>query len=182
MKINASLNKRDITDAINKIKWYQSYLQWKMEQFVSELAEVGIEIAKQNILVEEDGVLKDRSNLVEFTKDVSGSVEGVTCIVTALPQPYTTYWKQSKNGKKMYSAQVNPLLMAEFGSGAKAIDGHRGTFPAQRNAFRDHWVWYDLDGEKHYSSGSEPSRPLFKAKQEMEQQILTVAKRVFGTS
>ena len=179
MKIDARLNTRDITDVLNKVKWYESYLKWKLEQFVSELAEVGITIAKENVWVEEDETYKDRSDLVFFKKEFESGETNVSCLMIATGQPYTTVWKSSKDGVEI-SAQVNPLLMAEFGSGWRAIEGHQGTFPNQHVAFMRPWYWYDTQGNKHSSYGSEPSRPLFKAKQEMERQILEVAERVFN--
>ena len=174
MKINARLNNKDIEGAILKLEWYKSHLQWKVEQFVSELAEVGIKVAKANTFVEMDEIYKDMGDSLVFTKDVSGDVDGATCILMVEGQPYEKAWQ---NGR----AIVNPLLMAEFGSGWRAMPGHQGTFPGQKYAFRRPWFWIDTSGQKHSSYGSEPSRPLFKAVEEMRSQILTVAERVFGT-
>jgi hypothetical protein len=184
MNIDARLNTRSINNAIEQIERFKKELQTKLAQFVSELAEVGIEIAKQNIRVEEDGVMVDRSGLVQFSKDVSTTVDGVQCIIVATPTPYVTHWKRSKEGKEVLSAEVNPLLMAEFGSGVNAIDGHAGTFPsetAKKNVAHGSWAWYDTQGGKHISTGNTPTRPLFKAKQEMENQIREIAQRVFST-
>ena len=181
-EINIRLNSNDINGAISEIEKFKQEITSKLERFVSELADVGIEVAKQNIFVEEDGNMIDRSNLVTFTKELDANATGATCIIIATPTPYITQWKKSKEGKDVITASVNPLLMAEFGSGAYAIDGHRGTFPGQKNAFKDHWVWYDVQGVKHYSSGNTPTRPLFKAKLEMEQQIANIAMIVFGAS
>ena len=71
--------------------------------------------------------------------------------------------------------------MAEFGSGAYAIGGAQGTFPNQKHAMHPPWYWTDMSGKMHRSYGNEPSRPLYKAKLEMEQQITEVAERVFKT-
>ena len=71
MKINARLNTRDITDALNKVRWYENYLQFKVEQFVSELAEVGITVAKANTYVEYDNEYKDMGDLLNFSKDIA---------------------------------------------------------------------------------------------------------------
>lgn len=182
--INVKLSTSGINNAIKEIEKFKKDLNAKLERFVSLLADVGIEIAKHNILVEENGSIIDRSDHVEFTKDVNIAADGVKCIIVATASPYVTQWKKSKNGKNVLSAQVNPLLMAEFGSGANAIDGHAGTFPsatAKKNVSHGSWAWYDLDGNKHVTTGNVPSRPLFKAKEEMVNQILTIAKSVFGT-
>jgi len=173
MNLNARLNTRDITDTINRLKWYESHLQYKLEQFVSELAKVGIEVAKANTYVEVDDEYKNMGDAIEFTKSISG-VDGVTtCILTATGIPFVKEWQGG-------SAQVNPLLMSEFGSGWRAIEGHQGTFPNQHVAFMRPWHWVDTSGTKHESYGSEPSRPLFKAVEEMRNQIQTVAAKVFS--
>ena len=173
MKINARLNTRDITDVIRQVERFKYSIERKLTDFVLELAEVGIQVARANTYVEYDEQYMNMGDLIEFTKDTVIEDTGVTCTLTAFGQVYTKEWK---NG----SAQVNPLLMAEFGSGAKAIDGHRGTFPNQHVAFLESWHWTDNSGQVHESSGSEPSRPMFKAKEEMERQIREVAERVFS--
>ena len=173
MRINARLNTRDITDAANKVKWYASYLQWKAEQFVSELADIGITIARANTSVEYDGQYINMGDRVEFSKPVTVEGEEVVCTLTAVGHPYTKEWMGGE-------AQVNPLLMAEFGSGSQAIDGHRGTFPGQHVAFLSSWKWKNKAGQEFESSGSVPSRPMLKAREEMIQQIQAVAQRVFN--
>ena len=166
---------------IKQLEDYIDRLQWKTEIFVNRLADLGINVAKQNILVEDNGVVIDRSNLVYFEKDVASSVDGATCIVVPFSTPYVSTWKKSKDGNELLVAEVDPLLMAEFGSGAKAIDGHRGTFPNQKHANEGAWAWYDESGVKHISTGNTPSRPIYKAKEEMKQQIQLVALEVFST-
>jgi len=173
MKIDARLNSHDISNAIREIAMYNARLQWRLERFVSELAEVGITVAKANTYVEYDENYINMGDLLEFSKDVTGDTNGAVCKLTVTGQPYTKEWRGG-------AAQVNPLLMAEFGSGAKAIEGHRGTFPNQHVAFLESWDWTDNSGIQHTSSGSEPSRPLLKAVEEMYRQIQTVAARVFS--
>ena len=175
MKIKVSLNSKDITDALNRVRWYESYLQWKIEQLVSELAEVGITVAKDNAYVEVDNAYKNMGDLILFEKNTSKTKTGAQCILVAVGKPYVKRWESGE-------ALVNPLLMAEFGSGWRAIPPHQGTFPNQTHA-EEHkpWFWVDMNGNRHSSYGSEPSRPLFKAKQEMERQIYEVAKRVFSS-
>jgi len=175
MKINAGLNTQDINDAINRIKWYKSFLQWKLEQFVSELAEIGIEVIQDNIKVEYDGEVRNFGDAVTFQKDIKGDDEAVTCVLIAEGHPYLKEWLTG-------SAKVNPLLMAEFGSGAWAIGAAQGTFPNQKHANHPPWFWRDMQGRAHMSYGNEPSRPMLKAKEEMEQQIREVANRIFGVN
>lgn len=174
MVIEVGLNSKDIRSAIKRIENYKIELQRKAIRFTDELAEIGITIAKENTFVEVDDEYGNMGDFITFQKETTVSGEGAVCILTAIGQQYVKRWQ---NGE----ALVNPLLMAEFGSGWRAIDGHQGTFPNQHVAFMRPWHWIDSKGVKHESYGSEPSRPLFKAKQEMEKQILEVAYRVFKT-
>ena len=173
MKLEARLNTRDINNLIKRIEDFKYQLQGKLADFVIELAEVGITVARANTYVEYDEQYINMGDMLEFSKETVIEDKNVTCTLTATGQVYTKEWKGGV-------AQVNPLLMAEFGSGAKAIDGHRGTFPNQHVAFLESWKWTDNSGVTHESSGSEPSRPMFRAKEEMENQIRAVAERVFG--
>ena len=174
MKINARLNTNDINAVIRQVEDFEYDLQRRLADLVIELANIGIEVARANAYVEYDEQYVNMGDLLEFSKETIMSDDEVTCTLTVTGQVYTKEWKGG-------SAQVNPLLMAEFGSGAKALDGHRGTFPNQHVAFLESWKWTDNSGITHESSGSEPSRPLYKAKLEMEQQIQDVVARVFST-
>lgn len=180
ISIKSKVSLDGIDTIIKTLEDYKERLQWRCEIFVNRLAEVGITVAKDNILVEDNGLWINRSNLVYFEKDVASSVDGATCIIAPFSTPYISSWKKSKDGELLY-AEVDPLLMAEFGSGAYAIDGHRGTFPNQKNADNPPWAWYDEYGVKHYSSGGVPSRPIYKAKEEILQQAQLIALEVFST-
>ena len=182
--IRVKLSVDSIDNAISKLEDYKERLQWKAEIFVQRLADVGINVAKQNILVEDNGVIVDRSNLVYFEKNLASSIDGAVCIIVPFSTPYISTWKKSSNGDEVLSAEVDPLLMAEFGSGANAIDGHKGTFPsatAKENVAHGSWAWYDESGVKHISTGNTPSRPIYEAKEEIFKQIKLIATEVFST-
>lgn len=173
LRIKAQADTNDINQAILNIEWYKSFIQWKLEQIVSELAEVGIKVIQENVKVEVDGTITDFGSMVTFQKDITGNNGEAICTLIVTGQPYIKEWE---NGE----ALVDPLLMAEFGSGAAAIGAAQGTFPNQKHANTPPWFWRDLQGESHMSYGNVPSRPLFKAKQEMETQIRDVVQRVFS--
>lgn len=172
LKLNARVSNKDITNLIQKVEDYRDQLVMKMERFVSELADIGIQVAKNNTYVEVDENYKDMGDALVFTKEFTNA-DNVTCTLIVTGTPYVKNWQ---NG----SVSVNPLLMAEFGSGWRAIPGHQGTFPGQKYAFRRPWFWIDENGIKHSSYGDEPSRPLFKAVNEMRNQIADVAEKVFS--
>lgn len=61
-------------------------------------------------------------------------------------------------------AEVNSILMAEYGSGQFANPAYwRGTFPNQTHAFDDYWRWQTTDKVWHFSRGSKPTKPMSKA-------------------
>jgi hypothetical protein len=173
MIINAGLNTSDIDNAIEQIEKFKLDLMQKLETFVSELAQIGIEIIQDNVKVEYDGEVRNFGSSVFFQKEVIGSEGGAVCLLIAEGQPYQKDWTTG-------SAMVNPLLMAEFGSGVYAIGAAQGSFPNQKHAKNPPWFWRDMYGKAHMSFGNEPTRPMLKAKQEMEQQIQDVAQRVFA--
>lgn len=176
--IITNISKRQLNQTIDELHQYAQRLTEKCEQFVNELADIGIETARWNlfnIINDTDGEMISLGDKVYFSKDVSWDADGATCIIIPESHPFISVWKTG-------IAVVDPLLMAEFGSGMYADSAHRGTFPEQTHAFDPNgWYWRDLDGQLHHSYGIEPTRPLLKAKEEMTQQILEVAERVFET-
>ena len=175
-KIITNISNTQLEQTINELHKYAQRLSERCEQFVNELADIGIETARWNlfnIVNDTNGEMISYGDKVVFTKEGSWDTETATCIIIPESHPYISAWKTG-------IAIVDPLLMAEFGSGMYAVEGHRGTFPEQTHAFDPNgWYWRDLDGNLHHSYGIEPSRPLFKAKEEMKNQIHEVAERVF---
>lgn len=173
MKIHARLNSKDISNAIHQIEQFKNELFTKMELFCNELAEIGIEVIQDNVKIEVDGEVRNFGDSVVFKKDMTNTESGVSCLLVVTGNEFLKEWTTG-------SAKVNPLLMAEFGSGAYAVGGAQGTFPNQKHAMHPPWYWTDMSGKMHRSYGNEPSRPLYKAKLEMESQIAEVAERVFS--
>ena len=175
-KYTTNISTRQLNQLIRELQEYADKLAAKCEQFVSELAEIGIETARANLsdLVEDnDGNTLAVSGNVYFEKQVDANAYGATSII--IPSSNTIFVEWATG-----SAVVDPLLMAEFGSGEFAVEGHRGTFPNQKHAFDPNgWYWKDIGGKLHHSRGITPTRPLHKAKEEMIQQISEVAERVF---
>lgn len=96
----------------------------------------------------------------------------------------TSVWK-TKEGLK--SAEVSPLLMAEFGSGQYAQNPNnivgvgQGTFPGQKHAFDEEgWYWVGLDDKLYHSYGIDPSMPMYEASQALFETAVRVAREVFG--
>lgn len=158
----------------------------KTEEFVSKLADLGITVARSNTGVLDD--IGNVSSLVSFTKQVNKDQYGATAVmVMADKMPLLKTW--FGKGGEIKSAEVSPSLMYEYGSGFEALDlnenknpqGGQGTFPGQEHAFDvGGWNWKDLDGTWHHSKGITPSTPMYKATMEMYNQVIKIAKEVFG--
>lgn len=132
-------------------------------------------------------------DLIGFMKEVNPEKYGATAVLIARSSPYPVQWM---NQDGIQEVDINPILMAEFGSGFLASDAGagaenaeialklgmgQGTFPGQTHAFQDGgWKWMDLDGEWHESIGIAPSMPVWKAYIEIKSDIEAVAKAVFG--
>lgn len=185
--LNAKLNTNSINKLINQLENYKHELVLKCQEFVDALADVGIETARYNLFNLVDGTFKTSSDgvgggygemisvadKVSFSKEVEVSDIGAICIIIPASEPFTTVWDSG-------SAVVDPLLMAEFGSGMFAVDGHRGTFPNQKYAFNPQGWFWRKDGVTYHSYGIEPPRPIFKAYEEMQLQMQAIAAQVFG--
>ena len=170
------LNTKDINDAIRMLDLFNNDLVRKCEQFVDALADIGIETARYNLFnLVDGGEMISTADKVSFSKKVDVEPEGAVAIIIPASKPFQAVWDSG-------SAMVDPLLMAEFGSGIFAeMNGHRGTFPsptARYNAEHPPWFWSE-NGVTHCSEGIAPSRPLHKAYEEMTMQIKTVASQVF---
>lgn len=172
--INIDLNKKNsVRDAIKQLRAYKSELHRKCRTFVSRLATVGIETAKLNC--------GEYGNVITFSRDIdSRYAGGAKGRIVAVGTPVA----RLRSGETIY---MNPLLMAEFGSGFEArvldkVEGvGQGTFPGQTHAFDPMGWWYtDEDGETHHSYGETPTYPMHSADIAMILDINRIAKEVFG--
>lgn len=186
--LNAKLNTTSINKLIFQLENYKHDLVQKCQEYVDALAEVGIETARYNLFNLVDGTFRASpsdsagggygemisvADKVSFSKEVEVSDIGAICIIIPASETFLSVWDSG-------SAVVDPLLMAEFGSGMFAVDGHRGTFPKQKYAFNPQGWFWRKDGVTYHSYGIEPSRPIYKAYEEMKSQMQAVAIQVFG--
>lgn len=173
IRINLN-NGRSILSAINEIRNYREDLKRKCERFVKELAEVGIKTGEANT--------GEYGKLIVFKKEVNPTATGCKGVMYATSSPLKVVW--GKNGER--SAEISPLLMAEFGSGweAKVLDNvsgvGQGTFPGQTHAFDpDGWWWTDTEGNTHHSMGQRPTFPVHSAMLAMRFEMERIAREVF---
>lgn len=181
MEISVRLNAQDFRRAADEIKQFGDRLKDKVKLFTSRLADLGITAAL-------NANYGSYAAYIVFTKETT---DKGNIIVARETSSLTADWLGHEN------VMVSPLLMTEFGSGKHAVylekaDGSieeklkdgtaigRGSFPNQKYAFRDQWLYRDKDGFLHVTSGFYPTRPLHNAIVEMVAQIETTAREVFG--
>ena len=147
---------------------YANSLDLKCEMFVERLIQVGIPVVAQN--------------MASFKGD---SDRHYNTYVTISRQP-------DKGAIATLVVEDKDILFIEFGAGIHYNNGNAhpqasefgygvGTYPGQKNAITPGYWWYKDDGgDLHFSLGTEATMPLYKAYNEMVNQVGTIAREVFG--
>ena len=179
-------NPRSIQNTINYLEGLKKKLPQQCKEFCEKLADVGIKAAIISSAGDKLG------NYVVFAKELkSEDVNGCSMIM---------YGRNIRSifGEDVNAAEVSPILMMEYGSGAKGVPFKivddlavgRGTFPGQTHAFAwttdyqgnpfEGW-WYKStkDDKWHLSSGITPSFPMQNAYDKMQTQVDKIARSVF---
>lgn len=174
---NVKLTDKSVNALIKKLKTYEKSLLAKTQQVLRKLADMGIQVAYQN-----EGLYEGHLSFTKSAVDNNGNV--FSLVLIGKRKHYVKVSWKVKDGIK--TVNVDPLLMAEFGSGWLAnnmwdIGGvGQGTFPNQKHASDPKgWWWEDLSGVTHHSIGQQPSYPMYKAWLQMQEDINTVIKEVF---
>lgn len=184
-RITFGLSIKEVRKAQAELKAYSKSLQRKCVQFVERLGEYGIEVATEKAGNNEYG------KYLLFRKEVTASGTKVRAVMFGTHTGLIhSEWRTNRNASGIEVADVSPLLMAEFGAGinhdsnpkAHELGMGAGTFPGQTHAMNTEGWWYmDMDYEWHWSDGIEPSMPMYNAAMEMRDNIVRIAKEVFGT-
>ena len=199
MEISFRLSTQDIARAKRELKAYRQGLIDKCRTFVETLAEKGIAVAVNNS--------GEYGDLITFEKSVDQTKTGATAILLAASGTVTQTWlvPDGTGGLRERSADISPLLLAEYGSGWKSSTAtgmpnvdkalelgmtqgsfwEKGTYspdkPDRNHAFDKPWYWFGTDYEWHSSVGEEATMPMFRAVLAMEMDIIETAMEVFGT-
>lgn len=175
--LKLTLNTKSINKAINELKAYKISLSLKNELFVSRLIDEGITIAEMN-----KGFYG--MSIVFEKKIENGDATTVGWLIGRDARKIPITWNYYGQPK---TAEISPILFAEFGSGWLAevlfdVSGvGQGTFPGQEHAFDlGGWSYMTMDGEWHHSKGFKPSHPMYKAQMEMLDRIQEIAREVFS--
>lgn len=171
--IRMSLNPQSIDKAIKELEAYRDKLQVKADAIAHGLAELGYTVAA--------GILSAHV----FDGETLNSL---------------TVEKQAE-GKYILYAQSRAILFVEFGAGVKAgknplgadLGMGAGTYPNQTHAFDPKGWWFptndsrlivkvDSKGQGWGHSYGYPARmPFAMADENMKQDLLRIAKEVFGS-
>ena len=168
-----NLSTEGIQGIIDELQKYADVdLPHLADELVRRLAEIGITVAEYS-------VFSSFRPYIEFKYETHGL--GVGELVGQDNALIHRVW-YTKGGQVSGEADISPLLMSEYGAGPYALQGHRGTFPNQKNAFKSEWFWYDQSGVKHSSEEDFTmiaTQPMYRALVEMMNRVTKVAKEVF---
>lgn len=162
--------------------YQQLTLSQCVSEFLYELSEEGIRVCKIN-----SGKYGAYLGYTKIIQDSKYTYKKTALLICKNEKPNIVTWYKH-NGTPV-TAEVNSLMMAEFGSGFNAKPGYQGTFPNQQWAFgykgKNHWYYsHDLgpDGKAtnwQKSDGEKPLEPLEKAAMQMRVDIDRIARNAF---
>lgn len=177
-RITIELNTESIRQAKREIEDYKRNLEYKCRLFCDKLYELGISVARVS--------RGTYAPYITFSKQVNDVENGIEEILVMSNTGLITVQWLTKNDE-VHEAIINPIMMAEFGSGwladddrAKDFGGGQGTLNTYGHAFDSEWHFKTLDGQWHTSSGQAPNYPLYNAYKNMVINIANVSKEVFG--
>lgn len=167
--IKCGLSQKSIQNAINQLKSYQNELKNKNELFVQRLAELGIPVIDQNIMMAQGDSDKNHNTYIKINRFGSYSQATLVC-------------------------EGSGLLFIEFGAGI-SYNTPAGTSPhpkgeefgytigsyGQGKGKNESWVYVADSGEWVRSYGTQATMPVYKASVEIVQNIRRIAKEVFST-
>lgn len=168
-KISISMSSKSIQNAIKEIEAYKRQFIERNEVFVRRLAELGIPIIDQNIAAAQGDSDKSHNTYIKINS--FGSYSEAKLVV-----------------------EGSDLLYIEFGAGIR-YNGSAGTSPHPKGeefgytigsygkgqGKNDFWFYYADTGETVMSHGTEATMPVFRASQEIIQNIRRIAREVFGS-
>jgi len=191
--LSSNLSNGQLKHLVASLRRYRDdELPTKVTRFLNLLSADGIDVARGR-------VAESRyADYIIFIGEVTGGKKNpikVGLVAGQNAAPFIrSYFSSSFKDKE---AEVNPMLMLEYGSGQWAAPGWRGTFPGQQLAHLDFWYWYEYPSETtdpestllaefddklqmRGSEGEVPLEPMHTAALQMKADIERIAKMVFG--
>ena len=175
--LKADLSISSIRNLQKELEKYRDSLTYKCELFVKRLAEAGIPVIDENMAK------------AAFTVDEKGIQSG------ADPHHYTHVKINTFGDYARADLIVNgaELLFIEFGAGVY-YNGSAGSSPHPKGGESGYvigsygkghgvqkvWGYYDDAGELILTHGVEATMPMYKASLEIAENVVKIAKEVFG--
>ena len=159
--ITVELTNESITEAMKELRRYKRWVIVKERELRTRLAAIGATVAS-----------------IQFARAIYNGTNDVTVRVDSTKSVAVIY------------AKGESVVFIEFGSGAKYGNGHpqAGEFGYGPGTYSDgpkgkgHWDnekgWYYAPNQ--HSFGNPPAMAMYKAVQEMTEQLTRIAKEVFG--
>lgn len=173
--LTSDLSTEGINRLIKQLKSYVDDLDIIADDIVQGLAQRGIKVAEYS-------VYEDWQSLIEFKYEPMNLGEGELVGESIRLIHRVWYTSSNPNIRNRREAYVSPMLMSEYGAGPHALEGHRGTFPAQRNAFKSQWRWFDGSGKEYKSTDDYhmiATQPMYHAVVAIIESAEEVAREVF---
>lgn len=157
--INIELSNRSITNAIKEVRKYQAWVKAKETELRSRLAMLGATVAS----IQFARAIYNGSNDVTVRVDDTGSVAVIY-------------------------AEGEAVAFIEFGAGATYGYGHPqagefgvgpGTYPDGKGHWDDPKGWWYGSGQHSY--GNPPAMAMYRAVQEITENVTKIAKEVFAS-
>lgn len=155
---------------------YRDDLPMKCEKIVFRLLQSGVEVANTSISESPLG------KYVTVTTDISSDKMGCNGILLAKGAvkeqegyaPFSILLAIEFGAGVHYNPAPNPIIGSDFPYGV-------GTFPGQTHAYQDTWWYWDEDNQEwRPTHGVKATMPMYNALTDMRNNILKIAKEVFG--
>lgn len=188
-KYSATLNTNSLDKLIKDLEEYKDSLKYKTEVFVSRLLDVGVKTAENVPGIDGTFGSHKMENRVSYYKELDPQEHGCYGVMVGFGD--TIYTKWGEHGEK--SGSINAMMALEFGTagfaGSKTtmfgVTGGRGT--NSKYGHENDILWYFAIGRDEddnliwkKATAIAPTRPMLQASEEMQKQIVKIAKEVFG--
>lgn len=171
-------NVQSINSLIEKLLFWKRKKIEDIERIVGEVADIGVDTINSSI------------NYVQFGENITSGREmsrdgnTVHCRVWASSPDVLSEWKPNKGeNTNTKGYMVNPLLLAEFGSGhhvenffqeamPEMVEGSLSNTVGSGMVSKPMWSYVSLeDNERHWTDGQQPTHPMFNASQRMREEF-----------
>lgn len=173
-KSNLSVN--GIEALKSQLLQYKDELPTKCEKLVSRLLQSGVAVSQTKISESPLG------KYVTVTTNISSENMGCKGILLAKGAvkeqdgyaPFSVLLAIEFGAGIHYNPTPNPLISSEFPYGV-------GTYPGQTHAYEDMWFYWDEKTQEWKPThGVKATMPMYSADMEIIQNVVKVAKEVFG--